>query len=263
MAISHAPGLRGMPSVGHCSRAAMSASFARSSARPRSRTMRATPAMTRADSILQTASIAGEIMDLADFDDLVIRRRATLGPFHGFLFGFDLNQPVAADNLFGFGERPVLHSRHSSFEGHPHASRRRMEAIQGQQNARLAKFVVVLHHLRDPLRIGHRAGGGLFVATRNHDHHESHDVPQALGGAAGSSYRRRISVSPSPATSMKLFTYSIACSFESARRIARPPISSFASVNGPSLTANPEPFIVTRAPNLLGAQPSALRRPPD
>src|SRR5689334_7189281 len=57
-AISHAPGLRGIPSLGHCSRAATSASAARSSANPTSRTMRARPAISRADSMRQTASMA-------------------------------------------------------------------------------------------------------------------------------------------------------------------------------------------------------------
>src|SRR5271156_3302302 len=58
VAINHAPGLSGMPAAGHCSSAATSASCASSSARPTSRTMRASPAIIRADSILQTASMA-------------------------------------------------------------------------------------------------------------------------------------------------------------------------------------------------------------
>ena len=58
VAMSHAPGLSGTPDAGHCSSAATRASWARSSARPTSRTMRARPAMSRADSIRQTASMA-------------------------------------------------------------------------------------------------------------------------------------------------------------------------------------------------------------
>src|SRR5918996_4156983 len=58
VAMSQAPGLRGTPDSGHCSSAATSASWARSSATPTSRTMRARPAMSLGDSILQTASIA-------------------------------------------------------------------------------------------------------------------------------------------------------------------------------------------------------------
>ena len=55
--MSQAPGLSGMPDSGHCSSAATSASCARSSARPTSRTMRARPAMSLGDSIRQTASM--------------------------------------------------------------------------------------------------------------------------------------------------------------------------------------------------------------
>src|SRR5882757_4184620 len=56
--ISQAPGLSGMPEPGHCSRAATKASWASSSAMPTSRTMRVSPAMMRADSMRQTASMA-------------------------------------------------------------------------------------------------------------------------------------------------------------------------------------------------------------
>ena len=47
----------GLPASGHCWSAATSASCARSSATPTSRTIRARPAMSLGDSILQTASI--------------------------------------------------------------------------------------------------------------------------------------------------------------------------------------------------------------
>src|SRR5438094_5179133 len=56
--MSQAPGLSGTPDSGHCSSAATRASWARSSARPTSRTSRARPAMSRGASIRQTASIA-------------------------------------------------------------------------------------------------------------------------------------------------------------------------------------------------------------
>src|SRR5262245_52566413 len=54
--ISQAPGLSGIPDLGHCSSAATSASCASSSARPTSRTMRARPAMSFACSIRKIAS---------------------------------------------------------------------------------------------------------------------------------------------------------------------------------------------------------------
>ena len=61
VAISQAPGLSGMPDCGHCSSAATSASWARSSAHPMSWTMRARAPITRADSIRHTASIARRV----------------------------------------------------------------------------------------------------------------------------------------------------------------------------------------------------------
>src|SRR5712691_1253299 len=62
--MSQAPGLSGTPDSGHRSSAATSASCASSSARPTSRTIRARPAMSLADSILQTASIARCVSDV-------------------------------------------------------------------------------------------------------------------------------------------------------------------------------------------------------
>src|SRR5438067_1094333 len=58
VAISHAPGLSGTPDCGQRSSASTSASWASSSARPTSRTIRATPAISRADSMRKTASTA-------------------------------------------------------------------------------------------------------------------------------------------------------------------------------------------------------------
>ena len=57
VAVSHAPGFGGMPVEGQRSNATTNASWARSSASPTSRTMRATVAITRADSMRQIASI--------------------------------------------------------------------------------------------------------------------------------------------------------------------------------------------------------------
>jgi hypothetical protein len=56
--MSQAPGFSGRPDTGHCLSAATRASCARSSATPTSRTIRVSPAMSFACSILQTASIA-------------------------------------------------------------------------------------------------------------------------------------------------------------------------------------------------------------
>lgn len=62
VAMSQAPGFSGTPDSGHCSSAATRASCASSSAMPTSRTMRATPAMIRADSILNTASTVSVVL---------------------------------------------------------------------------------------------------------------------------------------------------------------------------------------------------------
>src|SRR5262245_28622727 len=56
--MSQAPGLSGMPDLGHCSSAATSASCASSSAVPTSRTIRIRPPISFACSILKTASMA-------------------------------------------------------------------------------------------------------------------------------------------------------------------------------------------------------------
>src|SRR5258708_1940956 len=61
--ISQAPGLFGMPAVGHCSSAVTSASCASSSARPTSRNMRASFAMILADSMRHTASTVLWMLD--------------------------------------------------------------------------------------------------------------------------------------------------------------------------------------------------------
>src|ERR687894_610392 len=63
VAISQAPGLSGTPACGHCSSAATSASWARSSARPTSPVIRASAAISLADSIRQTASIAAWVAE--------------------------------------------------------------------------------------------------------------------------------------------------------------------------------------------------------
>ncbi len=137
--ISQAPGLSGTPDAGHCSSAATRASWARSSASPTSRTTRARPAISLADSIRQTASIARSVAALTTPDggllagpllgrrdvgregsaevihvqdlaqlDLAAQRRA-LGPLHGLVHRGDLPDRVAGDQLLGLGERTVEH----------------------------------------------------------------------------------------------------------------------------------------------------------
>src|SRR5688572_10926208 len=120
VAMSQAPGLSGMPDAGHCSSATTSASCARSSASPTSPTMRASPAISLADSIRQTASIASAVcgglihhlphfyfqvlIELAD-----VRLEESLGPLERLLLRLHVEDRVAADDLLRFGERSVRH----------------------------------------------------------------------------------------------------------------------------------------------------------
>src|SRR5262245_18064227 len=96
--ISQAPGLRGMPSVGHCWRAATSASCASSSARLMTRTMRTSAPISFADSIRQTASMAAWVSAACTATDHTIAARPPLL----FLVGFHLlGEPRFALAQFG------------------------------------------------------------------------------------------------------------------------------------------------------------------
>src|SRR5512133_329694 len=80
VAMSQAPGLSGTEEVGHCSSAATRASWASSSARSKSRTIRMSPAMSLADSIRQTASMARWASDVVTWEsDQLQGRAATSG----------------------------------------------------------------------------------------------------------------------------------------------------------------------------------------
>src|SRR6266850_5465106 len=121
VAMSQAPGLSGTPDSGHCSSAATSASCARSSARPTSRTTRVRPAMSRGASILHTASMAPcvsvPVTDdlLAYFLDQAVAvaddLAETLGPLDRLFARLDLDQREPARQLLRLGERPVGHGQ--------------------------------------------------------------------------------------------------------------------------------------------------------
>src|SRR5712692_8131685 len=101
MAMSQAPGLSGTPDSGHCSSAATRASCARSSARPTSPTIRARPAMTLADSIRQTASIACWASDISRLREewLLLRGRLSAQALLGCA---ELARGVARSEILGF-----------------------------------------------------------------------------------------------------------------------------------------------------------------
>src|SRR5258706_5452642 len=79
-AMSQAPGLSGTPDSGHCSSAATSASCASSSATPTSRTIRARPAMSFADSIRKTAWIVRCTSEAVTAPDHSTSLRGCKGP---------------------------------------------------------------------------------------------------------------------------------------------------------------------------------------
>src|SRR3954451_23916541 len=130
VAISQAPGFSGTPDAGHFSSAATSASWARSSAKPTSRTIRARPAIRRLCPPRQTASIErcasiagtglyaaelllggclhvlGEVLHLEDAAHLdhAVAPGHPARPLQSLLLGACFDQPVAADHLACLGE---------------------------------------------------------------------------------------------------------------------------------------------------------------
>src|SRR5207244_4443737 len=152
-AISQAPGLCGMPDSGHCSSAATRASWARSSATATSRTMRVSPAISRADSIRQTASIARLVADAVMFPPTASRPPARALP-----------DPVSGDDLLGLGERTVDHGPRAAVEADLGALGGRVQALAGQHHARLDELFVVFRHRPQELRAGHLARLGLGAA---------------------------------------------------------------------------------------------------
>ena len=99
------------------------------------------------------------------------RERDPLGPLDRLFPRSNLDDPVAADHLLGFGERPVDHGALGAAELHPHAFCDRREAVDVEQHAGALQLVVVTAHRFELRRVGDagvRGGGGLD------DHHETH-----------------------------------------------------------------------------------------
>src|SRR5687768_6242094 len=205
--MSQAPGLSGTPDSGHCSRAATSASWARSSASPTSRTSRATPAISRADSIRQTASmvrvtsalatvrlrgslglrpqllvplaqlrreLVSEVLGLEDRTDLdhavlVVGVRDPLDPLDRLVERLHLQDPVAGEQLLGLGERAVDHLPVAARELDAGPSRAGVKAFAAEHHARLHELLVVGGHLLQQLLARHLARLALL---RRLDHHD-------------------------------------------------------------------------------------------
>src|SRR6266550_2965233 len=163
VAMSQAPGLSGTPDSGHCSSAATSASCARSSATPMSPTMRAKPAMSLADSIRQTASMASAalwsaIHHLPDFDFQIVipepdvRLQEGPSPRDGFLLRRHVVDRVATDDFLGFGEGTVGHRDLAFGQSRTRAQGRRAETAHPNHHALLAAFLAQFHDLVDERR---------------------------------------------------------------------------------------------------------------
>src|SRR3712207_3551072 len=215
--MSQAPGLSGTPDCGHCSSAATSASCARSSATPTSRVSRVSPAMSRGDSIRQTAwtaprasapirwllvrldlraeavlllaQLGGELLaevlgleDRAQLEEgLALHRvRAALGPLDGLLHRPDLPQPEPGDELLGLGERAVDGAAVAAGEAHAGALGARRQPLAGQHAARLDELLVVVAHGLE--QVGRRHLAGFALGGGLDQDHDAHRVPPWLDG---------------------------------------------------------------------------------
>src|SRR5690242_16595240 len=164
--MSHSPGRSGTPSLGHCSSAATNASCASSSAVPMSPTRRVSPAMSRADSMRQIASIArcaSEAVvvslfrrpmatapshalvceDLANLESPAVVWCA-LQPLEGLVHRAHLPQPVACDELFGFSKWPIDDGSLVAVEPNSLALGARLEAAGFEHYPRLDQLLVEL-----------------------------------------------------------------------------------------------------------------------
>src|SRR6266550_2545282 len=180
VAMSQAPGLSGTPEWGHCSSAATSASCARSSATPISPTTRAKPAMSLADSIRQTASMASAaagrvIHHLTNFHfqllgpESDVRFQESTGPLDGFLLRGDIVDRIAADDFLSLGEGAVRNGDLPVGEPGARAQCRRQQPPHPDHRALLRRFLPQLPDLLDERR--RRVSTRL---ARPHNRHESH-----------------------------------------------------------------------------------------
>src|SRR5881397_1533201 len=202
VAISQAPGPSGTPDVGHCSSAATRPSCASSSAVPMSPTRRASPAMSRADSIRQIASMArcalvgtvsawpappgatpfrGAMVrapsralvhrDLTDLEGPAVVG-CPLEPFDGLVHRAHLPQPVPGHQLLGLRERPVDDPALAAVELNALALRARGEAAGRDDHPRLHQLFVELLVLRHRLRRRGCRGRALiaFLCQDQHTH---------------------------------------------------------------------------------------------
>src|SRR5438552_16923840 len=286
--MSQAPGLSGTPDSGHCSSAATSASCARSSATPMSPTTRARPAMSLADSIRQTASMASAavrrvIHHLAHFHFQILRPESDVrfqefpGPLDRVLLRSDIVDRVAADDLLRLGKRSVRDRDLSIGEPGTRAQRRRRQTTHPDHDALLGRVRTQLHDLLDERRRRVRAG-----LARLHNRHEFHGYFPArclflaiaarccssclrssgVNSAPKSSDSKIWRISTSPSLNGIRFAHSRASARDFTCQIQNPATSSLASVNGPSRTVRLLPASLIRAPFAEGCNPSPASMTP-
>src|SRR5512133_3754482 len=170
--------------------------------------------------------------------DPAVERRA-LEPLYGLVDRPDLPDPVPGDDLLRLGERPVADGPLRAREPHPLPLGRRGEPVAGEHHACLHELFVELHHLRDQLLARHLPGLGVLVAGDEH-HHAHHRLLLSNVGSPASAAARygpspgsnigRTSASPSNpgqcfrCSSMNSVAIRIASAFESAFRMAQPPM---------------------------------------
>src|SRR6266550_433908 len=284
VAMSHAPGLSGTPDWGHCSSAATSASCARSSATPMSPTTRARPAMSLADSIRQTASMASatgcfrwRIHHRPDFDFQLlipqsdVRFQKPARPFERDLLRRHVVDRETADDFFRLGERTVSHGDLAVFrQSGTRALGGRPEATHPHHHAFLTRLCAEAHDPVDEL-LGWQAALAAF-----YNRHESHGYfperclffamaarcrsscwrSSGVNSAPKSSVSKNCRISTSPSWNGMRFAHSRASALFFTCQIQKPATSSLASVNGPSRTVRLLPVYAIRAPFDDGVKPS-------
>ena len=165
--MSQAPGLSGTPDAGQRSSAATSASCA-SSARPTSRTSRATPAMTLAASIRQTASMARWVASAAGLSGapasaeglLPLMPAAARARLHVHQFPDMAVQVLEAVRIH---EAEILRAARAA--GGTRAGHQLVDmgaAVAGQRH----------QHLGGLMGVGHRLAGEGLEEVRDQQHHE-------------------------------------------------------------------------------------------
>jgi len=113
--------------------------------------------------LLDVFGEVGHLLNLADFDDFAVHHGAAGGPVDSFLAGIDFDDPVAAEDFFGFREGAVDDCCLFVFEGDSSAHGGRVEAVELEKYAGFLHVFVVFHHGGDGVGGGDCAGLGFVV----------------------------------------------------------------------------------------------------